>query len=130
MVFSSDQPHLPVVGLCLVEPYPGASVEAANTAVERLVASKEMSIVKIDTRLDANETGLRSPAEIESLIARMDAVVTTRLHGMVLALKNSIPVVAIDPMSGGAKIRRQAEIIGWPTVFDVDALTDEALQRL
>jgi hypothetical protein len=129
MVFLSSHPHVPVVGMCLVEPYPEALVEVANTAIRRLLASKEMSIVEIDTRLDSNETGLRSPAEIESLIARMDVVVTTRLHGMVLALKNSVPVVAIDPMAGGAKIRRQAEVIGWPVIFDVDALTDEALQE-
>src|SRR6266568_892583 len=37
--------------------------------------------------------------------------------------------IANDPIAGGAKIRRQAETIGWPIVFTVDTLTDEALQR-
>jgi Polysaccharide pyruvyl transferase len=129
MVFLSNHPHVPVVGVCLVEPYPEALVEVANEAIQRLTASKEMSIVQIDTRLDTNETGLRSPAEIETLIARMDALITTRLHGMVLALKNGVPVVAIDPKAGGAKIRRQAELIGWPVIFDVDAFTDDALRE-
>jgi hypothetical protein len=129
MVFLSHQAQVPVVGLCLVEPYPSALVEAANAAIDRLIASKEMSVVEIDTRLDKNSTGLRNSAEVESLLARMDAVVTTRLHGMVLSLKNGVPVVAIDPMAGGAKIRRQAETIGWPVIFDIDTLTDKALQE-
>jgi len=129
MVFLSEQPHVPVVGVCLVEAYDGALVEEANTAIRRLVDSKEMSVVQIDTRLDGNTTGLRSPAEIESLIARLDALITTRLHGTVLALKNGVPVVAIDPQAGGAKIRYQAEKIGWPKVFNADTLTDVALQN-
>jgi hypothetical protein len=128
MAFLSAQTPVPVVGVCLVESYPGALVEEANVAIERLVASREMAVVSIDTRLDVNGTGLRSRAEIESLIARMDALVTTRLHGLVLALKNGVPVVAIDPMANGAKIRRQAETIGWPVIFNADNLADEALQ--
>jgi hypothetical protein len=35
---------------------------------------------------------------------------------------NSVLVEAIDPEVGGAKIMRQAEAIGWPVVFTVDAL--------
>jgi hypothetical protein len=129
MAFLSQQSLVPVVGVCLVEPYEGAMDQVANAAIERLAASKEMTIVTIDTRLDVNSVGLRSPAEIESLIARMDLVVTTRLHGMVLALKNGVPAIAIDPEAGGAKIRRQAETIGWPIVFNADQLTDEALRK-
>jgi polysaccharide pyruvyl transferase WcaK-like protein len=103
--------------------------EMANAALQRLVESREMSAVPIDTRLDENSTGLRTPAEVESLIARMDIVLTTRLHGTVLALKNGVPAIAIDPIAGGAKILRQAETIGWPVVFTADKVTDEALQK-
>jgi hypothetical protein len=129
IVFLSHQTQVPVVGVVPVEPYEGGATQVANAAIHRLVNSREMSMVAIDTRLDANSTGLRSSAEIESLIARMDVVVTTRLHGTVLALKNGVPAVAIDPEVGGAKIRRQAETIGWPIVFNVDDLTDETLQE-
>jgi hypothetical protein len=127
--FLSHQAHVPVVGVCLVEHYEGAPVEEANIAIQRLLNSREISVVEIDTRLDANTTGLQTPMEIESLLARMDAVVTTRLHGTVLSLKNGVPVLAIDPEVGGAKIRRQAEMIGWPVIFNVDELTDGALQE-
>ena len=121
----------PVVGVCIVEAYgyPPGTVDAANAAIGRLLAAKEMAVVAIDTRLDTNSVGLCSPSEVEALLARMDVVITTRLHGTVLALKNGVPVVAIDPQTGGGKIRRQAEAIGWPAVLPVETLTDEALLR-
>ena len=129
IVFLSGRPLVPVVGRCLVEPYEGAIDLVANAAIDRLTASREMAVVPIDTRLDANSTGLRSPGEIESLLARMDVVITTRLHGMVLALKNGVPVIAIDPEPGGAKIMRQAKTIGWPFAYAADAVNDELLQQ-
>lgn len=129
VVFLSHQTRAPVVGIVLVESRSAGASQVANAAIRRLVNSREASVVAIDTRLDDNDTGLRSSAEIESLIARMDLVVTTRLHGTVLALKNGVPAIAIDSKVGGAKIRRQAEKIGWPVVFNVDDLTDETLQE-
>jgi hypothetical protein len=133
ITFLSHQAQVPVVGVVLVHPqseYKRMGLHyTADDAVYRLVTSREVSVVAIDTRLDLNGTGLRSPAEVESLIARMDVVVTTRLHGLVLALKNGVPALAIDPIAGGAKIRRQAEAIGWPIVFTADTLTDEVLQK-
>jgi hypothetical protein len=131
LAFLSRQPLVPVVGMVLIHPQPEYGEkdlhQPANDAVRRLVASRQVSAVTIDTRLDLNSTGLRTPAEIESLIARMDVVLTTRLHGLVLALKNGVPAVAIDPVAGGAKIRRQAATIGWPAVFDGDSLDDRLL---
>jgi hypothetical protein len=128
--FLSSAPAVPVVGVVLVHPqreYEHGRHAEAETAIERLLAGRELARVHIDTRLDVNETGLRSPAEVESLIARMDVVVTTRLHGLVLALKNGVPALAIDPIAGGAKIRRQAETLGWPAAFTPEGLDDAAL---
>jgi len=56
-----------------------------------LAASREMSVVHIDTRLDVNSTGLRTPREVESPITRMDVVLTTRLHATGLSIKNGVP---------------------------------------
>ena len=88
-----------------------------------------MTVVSVDTRLDTNATGLRTAAQIESLIARMDVVLTTRLHGTVLALKNGVPALAVDPVAGGGKIRRQAEALGWPVVLAADRLDDAVLRE-
>lgn len=133
ITFLSRQAKVPVVGVILVHPQheykDKGRHDAAHDAINRLIASREMVAIPIDTGLDPNQTNLRSAAEIDSLIARMDFVVTTRLHGTVLALKNGVPVLAIDPIAGGAKIVLQTETIGWPIVFSVDNLTDEALQQ-
>ena len=85
--------------------------------------------MRIDTRLDVNHTGLRTAREVESLIAKTDVVLTTRLHGLVLALKNGVPAVAVDPVAGGGKIRRQGEALGWPFVFASDRLEEAELER-
>lgn len=132
MTFSTHQALVPVVGLILVHPQPQYKERAmhkqANQAIRELLASREVAVVPIDTCLDHNVGGLRSSAEVESLIARMDLVVTTRLHGTVLALKNGVPSLSVDPIAGGAKIRMQTETIGWPIVHLADHLSGESLQ--
>lgn len=131
--FLASTDTVPVVGIVQVDPQEEygtrARHEQADAAIDRLRETQEMAAVPIDTRLDANRTGLRSPAEVVTLIGRMDAVVTTRLHGMVLALKNEVPPVAVDPIAGGAKISRQAEVIGWPVCLQPGDLTDSALEE-
>ena len=129
LVFLSKQTKPPVVGVCLVEDYPDALVDTANAAIDRLIASREMSVVNIDTRLEVNETGLRTPGEVEALISRMDAVITTRLHGTVLSLKNGVPVLAIDVLGDGRKVLRQCARLDWPVAFAADHLTDERLSH-
>lgn len=126
MVFAVRQPLTPVGGICLLESNPEVHVDRANAAIAALASRHEIAWINIDTRLDQNASGLRTKGEIEAVIARMDVLITTRLHGLVLALKNGVPVVAIDAVPGGGKITRQCARIGWPTVFSAEAL-DEAV---
>jgi hypothetical protein len=125
----SQRRLVPVVGLCLCEPYGEADVPLANSYVERLVQSKEMAVIPVDTRLDVNATGLRTSSEVESALARMDAVITTRLHGTVLSLRNGVPALVIDPEVGGGRIYRQAMSLEWPIAFTVDRLDDQVLSK-
>jgi polysaccharide pyruvyl transferase WcaK-like protein len=121
-----------VAGIILVHrqnEYKRGMHDAANAAIARLVETQHVSTVNIDTRLDVNGTGLRTPAEVESLIARMDVVITTRLHGMVLALKNGVPALVVDPIAGGAKIQTQAQRIGWSVFFTANSLSDGAMRE-
>jgi hypothetical protein len=133
LVFASQQPAVPVVGLLLVHPQPQygerAMHDAANKAIRQLVDARPMSVVTIDTCLEHNKAGLRTPAEVESLIARMDLVLTTRLHGLVFALKNDVPALAVDPIAGGAKIHQQCAAVGWPICFTADALPESELDN-
>ena len=132
LVFATSQPRVPVAGLVLVhhqsEYRDRARHTDANEALQELIDSRELAVIPIDTRLDDNQVGLRTSAEVESLIARMDVVLTTRLHGMVLALKNGVPALVVDPIAGGAKISRQAKAIGWDKVYVADALKPQELQ--
>jgi hypothetical protein len=134
LAFLGSAPRVPTAGIVRMHEQPEYGArdlhERANEAVTRLIASHEMAAVTIDTRLDeVNAAGLRTPGEIESLIAKMDVVVTARLHGLVLALKNGVPAVAIDSVAGGAKISRQAQVLGWPVVLTADHMTDDALDK-
>src|SRR5262249_48039893 len=132
MAFLSAQPRAPIVGLVLIDNQPEYGERdahhRANEALRRIAAQRGAAAVNIDTRLDANATGLGSAGQIESLIARMDVILTTRLHGTVLAIKNGVPALALDSVVGGGKIRRQAEAIGWPCILAIENATDRALQ--
>lgn len=132
VTFLSDRTIVPVVGLILIDAQPeygeGDLRRVADAAFDRLIANREMSVVRIDTRLDENRYGLRTPAEVESLIARVDVVLTTRLHGLVLALKNGVPAIAIDAVAGGHKVSRQAETLGWKWIFRADQIQQSALE--
>jgi hypothetical protein len=131
--FGSSASAVPVVGTVLIDTQPEYAErdlrQEATEAIIRLLASREMSVVDIDTRLDRNRGGLRTPREVESLIARMDAVLTTRLHGTVLAIKNAVPAVVIDAVRGGDKVIQQAHRLGWPAAFTADTCSDQDLAR-
>lgn len=79
----------------------------------------------LDTRLDPR--GWRDPSTPEEVLAvlrRCDAVVTMRLHGLVLALAAGVPAVAVDPVAGGGKVSAQAAAWGWPAVLGAEQLLD------
>ncbi len=131
LAFLAPPPAAPLVGLVRIDAQPEygerSRIRFADDAIDRLVAARDLVTVAIDTRLDVNRAGLRTAAQIEALIARTDAVITTRLHGLVLALKNGVPAVAIDTVAGGAKLSRQAGAVGWPYCLPVDDLSDAKL---
>ena len=126
-------PAIPVVGIILShkqkEYGKKALHETANAAIEQLLKGVEVARVPIDTALLDNKGGLRTSGEVESLIAKMDLVITTRLHGAVLAIKNGIPVIAIDPISGGAKITSQVRSLHWPILLNAESLDENKLME-
>ena len=71
----------------------------------------------LDTRLDPRSwRSPSSPEQVLAVLARLDAVVSQRLHGLVLALARGVPVLAVDPVAGGGKVSDQAAAWGWPAV--------------
>jgi hypothetical protein len=85
----------------------------ADAAIDRLLARSDVAPVSLDTRLDPEGPEHCGTADqLMSALGRVDAVITTRLHGLVLALKAGVPVLAIDPILGGAKVTGQAHAPG------------------
>ena len=103
---------------------------AADAALIKVLEEKQILSIPIDTCLEDNLGRLKYPAQIEALLTRMDFVATTRLHGLVLALKNGVPALAVDPIRGGAKISYQANILAWPAVIGVDDISESRLADL
>jgi hypothetical protein len=124
-----------VVGVTLGHPQPEYGERGRHDVAERLVRDlmrgSDAAPLELDTRLDErDELSCRTAACFTSLLARVDAVVTTRMHGLVLALRAGVPAVALDPIAGGAKVAAQAAALGWPAGCTVDDATVPALAEL
>ncbi|MEU2061175.1 polysaccharide pyruvyl transferase family protein [Streptomyces sp. NPDC013455] len=101
-----------------------------NERITGWLAGKDCARVPADTRLAGDDWRLCATAEqFLALVARFDLVVTTRLHGLVLALRTGTPVIAVDPVAGGAKVSAQARAVGWPALVAADALTPRILDH-
>ncbi|HEU5085525.1 MAG TPA: polysaccharide pyruvyl transferase family protein [Acidimicrobiales bacterium] len=128
----------PVVALVLAhdqQEYAERRHAEVHAVVRSVLSDADVAVVEVDTCFDpANATGLRTAAQVEGVLRAVDVVVTTRLHGLVLGLRNGTPVLAVDPVAGGAKVAAQAEALGWPEVLrpeEVDvASVRAALQRM
>lgn len=126
--------RLPVIGVCLAGTQPEYGTrqnhQLAELKIRSLLKRRNVAVLELDTKWPRarNSEGTANAAQYESLCARVDVLVTTRLHGMVLALKNGVPVVAVDAVNGGDKVTRQANILQWPEVFAADAVSDLDLE--
>ncbi|MFG2089639.1 MULTISPECIES: polysaccharide pyruvyl transferase family protein [unclassified Spirillospora] len=117
-------PPVPVAGVVLAPGQAEYGTRRRHDRIERelteWLAARECARLPLDTRLDPRDWRLcTTAAELESALRRLDLVVTTRLHGLVLALKNGVPALAVDPVGGGAKVTAQARAWSWPAVVTV-----------
>ncbi|MFC7402373.1 polysaccharide pyruvyl transferase family protein [Citricoccus sp. GCM10030269] len=102
--------------------------ETVRDTVQRWLTHRDAARLDLDTRLDPRDWRLpSSPEQLQSVIGRLDAVVTMRMHGLVLALASGVPAVAVDPVAGGGKVSAQARALGWPTVLTADDVTEVTL---
>ena len=96
-----------------------------HAAVEEGLRRLDVTTIEADTRVDPREWRQRSGAQLDSLLAAADVVVTTRLHGLVLALRAGTPAVAVDPVAGGAKVTAQAQGLAWPALLEATEVDPE-----
>ncbi|GHF64862.1 polysaccharide pyruvyl transferase [Streptomyces mashuensis] len=126
--------QLPVVGVFLTSgqgEYAGRRRhEDVNAAVGRWLGGLRAARLPLETRLDVRDWRLPATAdEVAAVLRRVDAVVTTRLHGLVLGLRAGLPVLAVDPVDGGAKVAAQAAALAWPAVVPAGRVTGAELGR-
>lgn len=124
----------PVVGVVLTLGHGeyGALRRHGHVADEltRWLAGKDCARLELATRLDPPDWHLSAtPGQLQSVFARLDLVVTDRLHGLVLGLRAGVPVLTVDPVTGGAKVSAQARACGWPAVVPVEQLDAAQLER-
>ncbi|GAA2424252.1 polysaccharide pyruvyl transferase family protein [Streptomyces macrosporus] len=128
------QPATPVAGVVLTRGQGEYGRRRRHAEVAERVtgwlAERDCARVELDTRLARDDWRLcRTSAQFQSVLARLDVVVTDRLHGLVLALCAGVPALAVDPVAGGAKVTAQARAYRWPALVPVERLTPGELDR-
>lgn len=104
--------------------------DAVRGTLQSWLSRVDAGRLDLDTRLDPRNWRLpASPEQLQSVIRRLDAVVTMRLHGLVLALRAGVPAIALDPVEGGGKVTAQARALGWPAVLSAGEVTESALDH-
>lgn len=116
-----EVPARPVVGVILThgqEEFGYGRLRRQGQVAEevtRWLAAKDCARLELQPRLDTHDWHLSAtPAQLQSVLARLDLVVTDRLHGLVTALRVGTPVLAVDPVSGGARLTAQARPAAGP----------------
>ncbi|WP_435896914.1 polysaccharide pyruvyl transferase family protein [Streptomyces diastaticus] len=127
-------PLPPVVGVVLTEgqgEYGAARRhESVGALLRDWVAQRDCARVPAETRLDSRDWRLcATPEQFLALAGGWDLVLTTRLHGLVLGLRAGVPVLAVDPVAGGAKVSAQARALRWPATLPADTAGEPLLDR-
>ena len=124
---------LPVAGVLLIERQQTYGIRQRHRFVKQIISeyiqAGEVAPIWLDTVANHNIMGIKTGRQFESILRRTDFVITNRLHGLVLGLKNSVPVIAIDAVAGGGKVTAQAKALGWPLLIAAEDLSVEKLRE-
>ncbi|WP_323369303.1 polysaccharide pyruvyl transferase family protein [Streptomyces alkaliterrae] len=124
----------PPVAAVVLTHGPGEDGDSRHRRVADALADwlpgRDCAFADLDTGLGRDDWRLcRTADQCQALLTRFDLVVTDRLHGLVLALRAGVPVLAVDPVDGGAEVTAQARACGWPALVPVERLTGPELDR-
>lgn len=128
--FAPEPAPLPVVGVVFA---PGQAEygdrrrhDDVHAALGDWLSGLDAARLPLDTRIDPRDWWHAATADqFRAVLPRLDALVTTRLHGLVLGLRAGVPVLAVDPVAGGAKVAAQGRVLDWP-VLAADEVTGPA----
>jgi hypothetical protein len=117
------------VGLCLrgnqTEYAQGSNDRRASELLHAVASHFELEVVPIDTLLTTDTPHDQFLRALEGV----DVVFTTRMHGGILSLAHGKPVIAIDQILGGAKVKAVLDRVQWPFVFCAEDASREVLCR-
>ncbi|EHR49815.1 hypothetical protein SacmaDRAFT_1539 [Saccharomonospora marina XMU15] len=130
---SARSSRVPVAGIALA---PGQREygerrrhEQVHKALLSWVEGLDCARIPLSTRLATSDwRHCATPDALLSLVQRLDVVVTTRMHGLVLALSVGVPALAVDPVTGGGKVSAQGHALDWPAVVAAEDAGAEAFQ--
>jgi hypothetical protein len=133
LAFMVKTESIAVLGRCLIRTQEEYGIRQKHSkvvdSINDLIERRRLPVIDIDTRWPraSNASGIESPAEVSALINVVDTLITNRLHGLVFALRNGVPVLAVDSVAGGDKVTAQARILDWPVCLQADEATPEAM---
>lgn len=81
--------------------------------------------VQVQTLLDEHRP---IPASVEIDLQCATTMITTRMHGSLLAIFHGVPVIALDQINHGAKVTRMVSQLDWP-VYNAWTTDAEAIAR-
>lgn len=131
-----ESEDVPVIGLCLAPDQPEYGIKqnhsTVNQILKEVIISKGYGIINMNTQWPhfRNDYHISSPNSYEAICRRIDVLMTTRLHGLVIGLKTGIPVIAVDPIIGGGKIIQQGKALNWPYVFSSEDINKSMISDI
>jgi hypothetical protein len=130
LAVATTTPDVPVLAVAFApaqEEYGARSrAERVRAVLEDWLKTRALPWFELDMDLYEKPYD-RFPSQVEALIRRADVVLSMRLHPLVLGLAHGVPVVACDPVAGGAKVSAQAAALGWPLVLTAGEIDPSAL---
>lgn len=136
LAFLTRGHKVPVLGRCVVarqrEYGNRQRHDLALALIDDLIMRQQLPAIEIDTHWPRS-CSLIIPNSVESLtslIARVDVLITNRLHGLVFSLHVGVPALAIDAVAGGDKLSAQARVLNWPACLLAERATPTRLDEV
>ena len=133
IAFGKKVIDIPVVGFLLIDRQKKYGFKQRHhyirNVITKYIGRGNLAPIWLDTTIVNNYMDVENANQFESIIKRTDFVVTNRLHGVILSLKNGVPVIAIDPIEGGGKVTAQVMALGWPILIPAEKFNVETLDK-
>lgn len=90
------------------------TAELAENTISELRKNQPVEVIDIEHVLRHTPY---EPGDFDRIYKTLDLVLTSRFHGGIMAARNHVPFIAVDQISGGAKITALLGERGWPHVY-------------